>query len=123
MGYGSILYNKKVIGAHVMSWFFTKGSWPKYFLLHSCDNPLCVNPRHLREGTQQENMLEAIARGRMKIGEDRSFSKLNNFQVLEIKKLISDGISPNIIANSYNVASGTIYSIKNEKSWKHVRLT
>ena len=32
--------------------------------LHSCDNPSCVNPLHLREGTQSENIREAFAKGR-----------------------------------------------------------
>ena len=33
-------------------------------VLHSCDNPCCVNPAHLREGTQKENVAECIAKGR-----------------------------------------------------------
>lgn len=34
-------------------------------VLHSCDNGSCVNPEHLRVGTQVENMLEAVAKGRV----------------------------------------------------------
>jgi len=32
--------------------------------LHSCDNPPCVRPRHLREGPATENVADCIARGR-----------------------------------------------------------
>lgn len=32
--------------------------------LHSCDNPPCVRPDHLREGTQSENVRDSLARGR-----------------------------------------------------------
>lgn len=31
---------------------------------HSCDNPTCCNPRHLREATQSENLQECVRRGR-----------------------------------------------------------
>ena len=35
--------------------------------LHSCDNPPCVNPAHLRWGTGSENILEAYAKGRKQL--------------------------------------------------------
>lgn len=33
-------------------------------VMHICDTPLCVNPAHLIQGTQQENMLDKTAKGR-----------------------------------------------------------
>ena len=39
---------------------FPKGA----HVLHSCDNSLCINPRHLRAGTHKENMADKVARGR-----------------------------------------------------------
>lgn len=35
------------------------------FVLHECDTPSCVNPRHLKVGTQAENMRDCASRGRI----------------------------------------------------------
>jgi hypothetical protein len=34
------------------------------FSLHSCDNPPCFNPDHLREGTKADNSRDRVIRGR-----------------------------------------------------------
>lgn len=34
---------------------------------HDCDNPPCVNPSHLRTGTQAENIQDAVERGRLNL--------------------------------------------------------
>ncbi len=33
-------------------------------MMHLCDNPQCVNPDHLREGTQRKNAADMISKGR-----------------------------------------------------------
>jgi hypothetical protein len=33
-------------------------------ICHSCDNPACINPDHLREGTPRDNIHDMIAKGR-----------------------------------------------------------
>lgn len=37
---------------------------PAHNALHSCDNPPCCNPKHLRWGTHRENSADMMARGR-----------------------------------------------------------
>lgn len=63
-GYGVVRYNGTSYYAHRLAWILTSGFDSQLFILHSCDNPPCVNPNHLREGTHTDNMRDMIARGR-----------------------------------------------------------
>jgi hypothetical protein len=64
-GYGRFNFNGKLILAHRMSWILTNGEIPNEMCaLHSCDNPSCVNPSHLRLGTKKDNSQDKIQRGR-----------------------------------------------------------
>jgi hypothetical protein len=54
-GYGFIKYMYKNKKATHAAWFLEYGIWPTQNILHSCDNPPCVNVKHLSEGTQAEN--------------------------------------------------------------------
>ncbi|MFJ9387747.1 HNH endonuclease signature motif containing protein [Nocardioides sp. NPDC101246] len=64
-GYGSFGWNGKLIKAHRAAYELTFGPIPSgAHVLHSCDNPSCVNPDHLSLGTHTENMRQKVARGR-----------------------------------------------------------
>lgn len=64
--YGEIRLSKKVkVYAHRFAYERTFGELdPKIVVMHRCDNPLCVRVAHLSVGTQLENILDMLAKGR-----------------------------------------------------------
>ncbi|PTQ64481.1 HNH endonuclease [Sphingomonas sp. PP-CE-3G-477] len=66
-GYGLFCTKGERILAHRYSLFLATGELPAdKMALHSCDNPRCVNPKHLRWGTQFDNMQDASNRKRIR---------------------------------------------------------
>lgn len=64
-GYGLITINKKFRRAARFVWESLNGPIPEgMVIMHTCDNPPCVNPEHLRCGTQKENIADMYAKGR-----------------------------------------------------------
>lgn len=64
-GYGRYGHEEKVRPAHVVAYTVLIGPVPAgLFVLHSCDNPPCVNPGHLRADTHAANMRDREERDR-----------------------------------------------------------
>ena len=66
-GYGQAFHNGKVVKAHRLALAKHEGievPSSDVHCLHSCDNPICVNPAHLRWGTAKDNALDMIKRNR-----------------------------------------------------------
>ena len=67
-GYGRFMRRayEEMIGAHQMSWEIANGREVPagMCVLHSCDNPPCVNPDHLTLGTRAQNTADMMQKGR-----------------------------------------------------------
>jgi len=60
-GYGVVWHDGKVRLAHRVMWNLTYGAWPTPGLVidHVCEVKPCVNPGHLRESTNRDNVLRS----------------------------------------------------------------
>jgi hypothetical protein len=64
-GYGQFMWKGERYLAHRLMYEIHKGPIAKgMFCCHTCDVPACCNPDHLYEGTAQDNVCDAVRRGR-----------------------------------------------------------
>lgn len=123
-GYGYFRINKKTYLAHRLSLVLFYGGKEEQNkqALHSCDNPTCCNPYHLRWGTPKNNVEDAIKRHRKTDpptyhGEKHPKAKLNWEKVDEIRKSRIDGEPMKNLAKKYDVSINTIYRIISYQNW------
>lgn len=119
--YGAITIAHTPVLAHRYSFFLHNGYWPKPMCLHSCDNPPCVNPKHLREGTHDDNMADRADRDRTTKGSGVTLAKLTETDVQDIRRSLNSGERRINLVRKYKVHSSTIDSIRKGRTWKHVQ--
>lgn len=128
-GYGKFATDS----AHRFVMKLTHGSIPEgAFVLHSCDVRHCVNPAHLRFGTQQDNVNDMVSRNRQAKGDTsgsrlyperlargiaNNKSRLTEAQVLEIR---ASDLPQRTLAKLYGVSRITINAIRMRKTWTHL---
>lgn len=125
-GYGVIWRNPGETGsrlAHRVSWELEYGSPPAEELqvCHSCDNPACVNPRHLFLGTAKQNADDCATKGRRCQGERHYMARLKETDVRQIRELHATGISVADLARNYGVAWATVRHVVHGDTWAWLR--
>lgn len=106
--------------AHRIAYRLQVGEIPEGLLvMHSCDNRLCCNPKHLRLGTIADNNYDAYLKGRVARGEKSGRAKLKEKQVTQIRQDYRIGKhSIPQLASMYRVSGTNIRSIVNNRHWK-----
>src|ERR1051326_7362656 len=102
-GYGILTVHNKTVSAHRLVYRLYIGELkPGFVICHKCDNPACINPNHLYQGTPKDNSRDMVQRGRSTSGTQNVHNKLLDNEVIEIRNLINQGISDYKIASMFN---------------------
>lgn len=125
-GYGQVGLGGQTVLAHRLSYRIHFEDPGESCVLHGCDNPSCVNPRHLRLGTQKENIVEASEKDRLHTvrmpGEENPNTPLTERDVRHIRARYSeDGASMYELASVFGVTRQTISNIVHRRTWGHVK--
>lgn len=128
-GYGDFSFGRerRHIKAHQFAYLLEVGPIPGFgerepgehgeCVLHSCDNPACCNPAHLRLGSHNENMVDMISRDRSTRGQRDAMAKLYPDQVAEIRRARGDGVLLRVLADKYGVQESQISRIATGLRW------
>lgn len=116
-GYGIFFYHGRMRQAHDLALSFSTGEMRIESLdtCHSCDNPCCCNPAHLRFDTRQSNVDDMYRRGRA----GRS-GKLTDPEVILIRERRAAGARQKDLAEQFNVSDGQISMIVRGIRWPDV---
>jgi len=119
-GYGVLNLRGHREIAHRVSFRMHRGNIPNgLFVLHRCDNPGCVNPRHLWLGTLSDNNRDMTLKGRhshrgLVAGRH---AKITADDVREIRASNDDALT---LAARYGIARSHVYHIQTRRKWRHI---
>jgi hypothetical protein len=90
------------------------------FLLHTCDNPSCCNPKHLWVGNHADNMADKVAKGRSPdfSGDKGPRAKLSMSQAREARELRKNGMSTRDLAKKFGLSLPSMKTLIRGDSYK-----
>lgn len=99
--------------SHRVAYTVSKGPIePGKFILHSCDNPSCCNPDHLRSGTNDDNVRDRLQRNRQCPG-----AKITMEIAVDIRRRALNGESKVLMAKEFGLNPATVRSICRFEIW------
>lgn len=120
-GYGRIDYQGRPTLAHRVAYELTNGPAVGGVVMHTCDNPQCCNPDHLRLGTQADNVADMDMKGRRRVGVRRG-AECNKTKLTEdqVRLVFSSLEKPADLAARFGVSTTAIRYIQSGRNWRHV---
>lgn len=117
-GYGQKWDGAKVKLAHrlVMERHLGRELAPTECVCHSCDNPPCINVKHLFVGTPADNTRDMLTKGRVWRG--RAKLLVEQVRAIRAEKPRRGYLAE--LAAKYGVSKGTIVDVRNRKHYAHV---
>ena len=100
-GYGAFYWRGRSRRVPRMVWLLWHGEIPAgAHILHSCDNPPCAHPEHLRPGGHRENVADRERRNRhpRSHGANNGRAKLTPTDVIAIRQALAQGRSQKSLA-------------------------
>lgn len=86
-------------------------------ILHTCDNPPCCNPKHLKIGTPATNAEDMKIKGRSARGEKSNTARLTDIDVQRIRNCEA---TTKQLACIFGVSYNTIANVRTYRTWRHV---
>lgn len=91
---------------------------PRRVVMHTCDNPSCVNPDHLLIGTMKDNSQDSVKKNRSARGERSGLTSLRETDAIAI--CLINTLTLKELSKMFNVTVDVIKQIKSKTTWKHL---
>lgn len=122
-GYGRFQLYRKIVSSHRASYLMFCGPIPSgMVVMHTCDNPPCVNPAHLVLGTQLENVRDCAAKNRRANlkGEAHGMAFLTEKIVNAIRDAVASGFSQAEMGRAFGIRKGLVCDLVSRRTWRHI---